>query len=197
MGTLDEGLKVMVLLEAIRKSGNSVPYPLSDEWVCLGDEIQSLITDGLLSFDSTGNCVISDDGKKVLILFDTERKEILSAMDNFSEFMIADRYIDARIPVVAFKVRKESNTKMVSEHLFCIATMIIWTDFFEMVRSASSKKESKWQESLFDSFYFNVKRLARPDAWLMLGRTKEEALITGTKLTNPLISKDLVQLTRQ
>jgi hypothetical protein len=118
-------------------------------------------------------------------------------MDNFSEFMIADRYIDARIPVVAFKVRKESNTKMVSEHLFCIATMIIWTDFFEMVRSASSKKESKWQESLFDSFYFNVKRLARPDAWLMLGRTKEEALITGTKLTNPLISKDLVQLTRQ
>lgn len=195
MDTLTENLKRMLVLEAIRKSGNRVPYPLSEDWDALGDYINLLSNEGLLSIDSGFYC-INTDGKKALLLYDTSRKDIVKAMDVFNNLLIGENKVDCRIAVESFKHRKSSDVERVSEHLFSIAGLIIWDDFFEMIKKLAKRKNTQWQKSLFDAFYFNAKKRARLDAWRQLGRTENEALITGTKLTNPNISKDLVHITR-
>lgn len=191
---LREHLNKLIVLESIRKTGNTVPYPVCDDWGYLHEDIMQLVDDGLLSIDSD-TIRINKEGKKFLVMFDFERSQILRALKPYEEVLINDRVVDARIPLEAFKCQKLPPDS-VSEHLFSIAALVIWPKFFAQIRRLNKVPNSLWQAQVITAFYANANRLGRLDAWRALGTTPDEATITAERLLNPVPSRKIIQITR-
>jgi len=191
---LEPNLRNLITLESIRVSGNKVPYPVCDDWGYLEEEIQWLIKDGLLSIVSDF-CEISQDGKKMLLLFDMERREVLKQFEPYREVRIGKTTLDARLPLSAYMMIKEKADNK-HELLFSMAAMIVWRSFFDYVRTLAQDESSLWQKDLFPAFMENAGRYARLDIWRVMGQTRTEAINTCELLLNPNPSKNLIQLTR-
>lgn len=185
-------LKQVVLLEAIKVTGNSVPYPVVNNWAYLLDEINELVELGFLELNED-KYQISFEGKKILLLFKSERKEILSGCDVYKDAVINERNVDARLGLMAFRVRKLNNEEA-AKILSSFAYVLRWDDFFSNLRNINNTSLN-WQQYLFTAFekIGDVNR----NVWRYLGRDLKDALLTCERLLTPLPKKDLIQITKQ
>jgi len=191
---LDQTLKNLITLESIRVSGNKVPYPTCDNWGYLDEEIQALIQEGLLTIDSASSS-ISSDGKKMLLLFDMERKGVLEQFEPYKEVKVGTATVDARLPLSAYMLIKEKTED--KEHLlFSMAAMIVWRNFFDLIKQLSTDDSSMWQKELFPAFCANAGKYAQLDIWRIMGKDRADAINTCELLLNPNPSKKLIPLTR-
>lgn len=186
-------LRQMVLLEAIRVTGNSVPYPITDNWAYLTDEIEQLTELGFLEL-TEDKYQISFDGKKVLLLFRSERKEILNSCNVYKEVIINNKPIDARLSLMTFRTRKLSDEEALPI-LSSFAYVLNWDAFFNNLRAIANNTELNWQRALFSSF----EKLGNVDRhlWRFLGRNLTDATLTCERLLSPLPKTSMIQLTRE
>lgn len=185
-------LRQLVLLEAIKVTGNNIPYPIVDNWAYLTDEIEELIELGFIELVED-KYQISFEGKKILILFKSERKEILSTSDVYKEVVINNKTIDARLALMAFRTRKLKDEEVVPI-LTSFSYMLNWETYFENLRQIANATTLNWQQHLFASFekLGSVNR----HMWRYMGRNLEDATLTCERLLMPIPKKDLIQLTR-
>ncbi len=187
---IDE-IKTLMLLEAFRVKGNSVPYPVHDNWGYLEEPIDGLIEDGLLEVIDN-NVTISMDGKKSLLMFDSERKDLLLSLEVYKEVVTNSGQLDARLAVSAFQTRKMKPELQVP-HLEMVAIAIYWDEFFSIIKGLSTSV--LWQKVLFSAFDKHIKELADRYSWRKLGQTVDEAVLNCERLVNPIPSRKLVQIT--
>lgn len=185
-------LRQLVLLEAIRVTGNNIPYPIVGNWAYLMDEINVLLELGFLEL-LEDKYQISFEGKKILLLFKSERKEILSSSDIYKDVIINDRPTDARMGLMTFRVRKLSDEEA-TPVLSSFAYILNWDYYFENLKKINDTTLA-WQQHLFASFekVGNVNR----HAWRYLGRDLKDAVLNCERLLMPIPKKDLIQLTRE
>jgi hypothetical protein len=184
-------LREILTLEAIKTTTKNVPFPIGGNWEFLKSEVETLETNGLLSIDSD-KYIINDDGKKAILLMKDFRKGSLEALEKFKDFSVGLYKIDARIPVEAFKLRGKDGA---SEILFNVVMIIIWDEFFSVIKELHRKKQP-WQKYLISAFDYDVRRQVDLEAWRKLGRNTKEALLTGKALTSPPKKFDLIKITR-
>jgi hypothetical protein len=134
-------LNDFVVLEAIRLTTKVVPYPLDRKWLALSKEIEELHGLGLLEI--IGNQYqITKDGKKIILLFNSERKDCLKELNKLT----TDRNL--QLPLACYHIKDEvENDKQLFEYLVNLNTFIVWEEFFENV-----KKTVNWQEAILKRF---------------------------------------------
>lgn len=186
-------LKQVVLLEAIRVTGNNVPYPIVGNWAYLADEIDELVELGFLELNED-KYQISFEGKRVLILFKSERKEILAPCEVYKEVLINDKIMDARLGLMTFRVRK-LNDEDALPILNSFAAILHWDIYFENLQQIHNNTALIWQKHLFKSFD-KLKNVNR-HAWRYLGKNIADATLNCERLLTPLPPKSLIQLTRE
>lgn len=185
-------LRQVVLLEAIRVTGNDIPYPIVGNWAYLMDEIEELVELGFLELNED-KYRISFEGKKVLLLFKSERKEILAGCDIYKEVTINNHVVDARFGLMSFRVRKLNDDEAISA-LQSFSYILNWDAYFENLRKIATTTII-WQQHLFTSF----ERLGQVNrhAWRYLGKDLKDAVLNCERLLMPVPTKNLIQLTRE
>jgi len=182
-------VKNLIILEAIRKT----KVYSKESWKDFS-EIERLVADNLLSIDS-GKLAITPDGKKGLLLFDADKRELLKDLEPYLGVSIRGNLIDARIPVMAFLSKTMPE---VYDILHSVAIITMWDSFFEyLLRQKKQKKD--WQKLLKTDYLINSsKQRVRLDAWKVLGSSDDDAKRTAVLLLNPAKRQDnkLVQITR-
>lgn len=182
-------LKNLVVLEAIRKTKSTVPLPITGAWYPLKEELKSLFQDGLLEIKNN-EFVISADGKKAIILFNDNRKELIEPFESFKKFSVEGNTIDARIPIASFSVKNKLSNEICADYLQNLNAFLVWEDFFEWVKEEKNR-EGHWQNKLLEAFQLQVNYNIETDSWKRLGKTDNSAMIAATKALMP---DDLVQI---
>lgn len=189
-----DNIHYMMVLDAIRKTGNSVPYPTVDDWGYLDETVQALHTDGMLSI-SENHYVISEQGKKALLLFDDEIKNMISPLEVYKEVMVDGEYIDGRIPIASFMLhRKDRKAAILLLHTLIVG--IRWKALMDSIVELNEIQDSQWQKSVADGeFLLSVLNDIDLNSWHQLGRTELEAAKTATWMLNPThTNKGLVKI---
>jgi hypothetical protein len=181
-------LRTVVLLEAIRHAG-SPDYPITNNWSYLMEEIETLATEGLLELKDD-KYVISDKGKRVLLLFRSDKKDILKHMEAYTEVKVNGKTVDARLPLAAFRARKLSDEDA-EEYLRNLAYLIGWDSYFENLKYFA-ESDFNWQEHLFKSF--ERQGIVNRNCWSTMGRTLKEAVLTCERLIHPVPNRSLIHL---
>jgi hypothetical protein len=186
-------LRQIVLLEAIRVTGNLIPYPIVDNWGHLQDEINELIELEFLELNEN-HYRISFEGKKILLLFKSERKEILDSCEIYRDVALGDHRADARFGLMTFKTRKLSDEEALPI-LKSFAYILNWEAYFENLRSINQAPTFVWQPHLFSSFekLGNVNR----HTWRYLGKNLQDAVLNCERLLMPIPKKDMIHITRE
>lgn len=187
-----ESLNKFLVLEALRVRNETIPYPIIGPWAYLADVVEELHLEDMLILQD--DCYeLSSDGKKAILLFNLEKKEILSSLEVYKEIKVGDKVIDGRIPICAFKVRKQK-PELSEDFLKNMAVFVAWGDFFNEIKHVP--QNLLWQKVLVKKFNERISALANRYCWRVLGRDLNDAVITCERLLNPIPTKDLINLTR-
>lgn len=174
-------LHTMMLLELIRQT--NVTLPLNDDWSALSDQFDILQIDGLITPDGT----ITSEGKKLLLMFDAERRDILKGSEVYESVLINGQRIDARLPVLDYKYRKSADRV---DMLFNMACIMYWDAFFQQFKATVS---SGWQANFLDSYTQYCRRIADSTTWRMLGASVREAVLNCERLLNPIETTQIIK----
>lgn len=176
-------IREIVLLEALRKTKSEVILPIAGNWAPIKNELKTLFKEGYLEIKNN-SFVISEDGKKVILLFNDKRAELIEPFNDYKVLTIDSNPIDARLPMAAFKIRNQIPEDVALDYLENLNVFLIWEDFFRYVKSLS-KDGSNWQGLLFKSFELQAKYEVTIDAWKKLGKDSNSAIIKASKMLLP------------
>lgn len=188
-----EYMKLMLVLDAIRKLGNHAPYPIEGNWKFVEEQLQSLEETKRLSIGSEGY-EIALEGKKALLLFDYELAEILKPINVYREVMVDGEMIDGRLPITSYMVK----SKPVKEAAHLMHTVNVCIEWENLMKHIVNMQEigGNWQKEVAEDVFLR-KTIRDIDlvAWQNLGSTVAEAARTATWMLNPAqLNKGLVQI---
>lgn len=183
-------VKEIVVLEAIRKTRSKVPLPISGQWSSIKDVLKSLFHNGYLEIKDN-EFTISNEGKKIILLFNDKRKEAIKPWEDFKKVTIEGNTIDARIPIASFNVKGKISEEEAQDYLENLNVFLTWESFFDWIKYLN-KEGNDWQGQILHNFELHSRYNVGTDQWKKLGKDENAAIIRATKMLMP---DNLVQIT--
>lgn len=186
---MDKEARLILLLELARKNGGSLT--LESTGLDLDMLLAELVMTELMSFDS-GVFTITAEGKKILHLFDIERKNIIESLERYAEVVVDGKTIDGRIPMVAYTLMASGVTEPLPI-IVATTTAVFWKDMVRMLNKTMIGGGSL--ENMLLGSFVPFKTMPPEDSWKELGETEEDAQRTAKWLLNPY-PQNYVNITR-
>lgn len=190
---LKKNLNNLLVLNAVRVTGNRVKFPVTDNWQYLEPTLSDLLELGWLVV-TDGVLQVSDVGKKHILWFLSVKKDVLQPLEVYKEILVNQQHVDGRLPISAFTVRNKLRGLDAMEHLFCISALLVWDEFFEEVKEVHSLEDINWQAEFFKDYYQRANVDVHPNVWLKLGRNSEEAVMTAERLLSPKPKRGILEI---
>lgn len=177
-------IKNVIVLEALRTTKSTIPLPLAGKWKLIGEPIKQLFSEGLLEIKGN-DFVISPEGKKVAMLFNDKRKDLISPFESYKTLSVNGTTIDARLPIASYNVRGNIADDVALDYLQNLNVFLIWENFFSWIKNLE-KEGTEWQGLLLESFKLQSGYNVDVNAWKRLGIDEPSAEILAAKITCPV-----------
>jgi hypothetical protein len=173
--------RTLLALDAIRHSGNCIPVPPPEQF---SEVIHELEKAEFIAND--GECYrINRAGKRLLMLYDSERREMIDVISNYKEVLVDGEIIDARIPLASFLV-KGYEDKFAANLLHTFIVGLKWDDWMNEVQQEEAENRHEWYDKVANNKFINTTiGLIDLDSWKTLGPTPSEAFHTAKWLLYP------------
>lgn len=169
-------IKNFVVLEAIRQTGNSLPHPLNGEWAPLESVINDL--NSLNWIERKGKeYKISEEGKRAILLFNSERKELLKPFKDYKKVTVDRQTFDGRLARACQEIKGKLPDELAIEYLTTVNMFITWDSFFDIIKRLN-KDSVKWQDFILSSFEQAASDGVKLDVWKKLPEEKNLVQIT-------------------